>query len=191
MAEKLVPIRVKIRVGVVGGRKQHIYPSFNNISASIRKTMDWSNYLDTHGLGWHYDKCCGFGETDDYNTEQEVWYGATCVPEDFADAAVALGDDVEIITELQFREFYDDRAHSHEPEESYDLNTLQAIKVKQQLGRGVNNSDRDAMDPDKPAPGIRRNHNKTWSLFKVKKEIEIVDQYAESSDTSESSESSG
>ena len=187
MAVKLVPIRVKIRVGVVGGRKQHVYPPFNNIDAATRKNMDWSNYLDTHGIGWHYDKCCGFGESDSYNVDRDVWYGATCVPEDFADAAVALGTDVEIITEAQFRTYYDDRAHIHEPEEHYDLDTLQAIKVKQQLGKKVNKSDQDAMDPLKENSGIRRNDNKTWALYKTKKGIEIVDEYAESSESSESS----
>lgn len=171
----LVPIRVKIKRGVVGGRIQHVYPNFNTLDPNVRGNMDWSLFFDMHGIGWHYDKCCGFGETDTYNTDPDMWYGGTCVPESFASAAIAaFPNEVEELSESDWTTYYDTRAHVHDQEEVYDLNTLQAIKAKKQLGRSTNKSDDDALDPDKPNSGIIKNHNKTWQLFKTKRNITVI-----------------
>jgi hypothetical protein len=171
----LVPIRVKIKKGVVNGKVAHIYPDFNTLSSANRGNLDWSLFIDTSGTGWHYDKVCGFGEADAYNGDVDVWYGCLCVPSAFATEAISLfPDDVEQLSEADFETFYNDRAHAHEPEEIYNTPALEGIKVKQQLNVKLSDSDKDALNPDKPNPGINKNHNKTWALYKAKKNITIA-----------------
>lgn len=129
MAE-LVPLRIKIGLNEQG---QHKFPNFDQISPSIRKGMDWSKYVDKYGLGWHYDKVDGHGEGI-YGSEE--WGGYLVVPEDFANAAVALfPNEVEIRNETDFENFYNDRAHVREPELQYDLETLQGIELKSRILR--------------------------------------------------------
>lgn len=128
---ELVPLRIKI------GRKQgpkgmqNDYPDFNAMDSAIRHDLDWSNYVDTYGTGWHYDKLSGFREADVYNPDAGMQFGMFAVPEDFANAAVAMfPTKVEILTEAQFELFYNDRAHSHESEEKANSGVLNVLRAK-------------------------------------------------------------
>lgn len=128
---ELVPLR--IRIGRKQGPKgmQNDYPDFNTIDSAIRHGLDWSNYIDTYGTRWHYDKLSGFGEADIYNPDIAVQYGVFAVPEDFATAALTkFPTKVEKLTEVEFEAFYNDRAHSHESEERYDSGILTVLKAK-------------------------------------------------------------
>ncbi len=166
----LVPIKIRIKRGNRNGRVRNIYPDFNSIDSVIRKDMDWSYFVDANGIGLHYDKLDGFGE----GTNPQEQFCATCVPKNFADEAVALfPNDVEIITETAFEIFYNDRAHIQEPDEILDAEILQGIVAKRNLGLPAKPSEDDALDPDKPCLGIRKNHNKTWARKKLKQGIAI------------------
>jgi len=178
MAE-LVPIRVKIRHGIVDGRLQHVYPRFNLLDPSVRGDMDWSYFIDQAGTGWHYDKLSGIGETDAENPDPDVWWGCIAVPKPFAVAAVArFPDDVETLTEAEFEAFYDQRAHAHESELQADSEALSALKAREDLGEDVSAEKAAALDPDDPTPGVRRNTSKTWAGYKAKRKIAIDKDFA-------------
>ncbi len=176
MARNLVPI--KFRVGLhdkVDNAKGHKighakYPDFNSIDIAIRKGLDWSVYIDQHGVSMHYDKACGHKEEGD-TPIGEQWC-ATCVPADFAEEAVKLPD-VEEISEVDFEVFYNEKAHAHELPEHVDIKALEAIKAKEDLSIAVPEKT-DAINPDHPARGIRKNHNKVWSDFKSKTGVNII-----------------
>ena len=164
MPRKLVPIRIKI---TRSGNKM-IYPMFNQISGEIRHGLDWSDYLDGYGIGHHYDKCCDF-ETQDFQ------YSITCVPKDFADAAVIKFPDlVTKLDENELQDYWDNHCHAHESEMIVANSVLEAIKLKRDLGISEDESDRNALNPDHHAPGVRRNQNKLWKTFKAHKDILIT-----------------
>ena len=175
----LVPIRVKIKHGAVGGGIKHIYPDFNLIAPSIRRGgMDWSIYFDFYGIGWHYDHLSGIGESDAYNPDPDIWFGCTCVPEDFAIAAATLfPNDVEIIDEATFETFYNERAHIHEPAQFHDAEILEGIKARRDLGITDTPEILKALDPNDPTSGIRNNPVRFWEGCKLKTGLTIhVDQ---------------
>ena len=85
MATELVGIKVKIgQCGVTGCAK---YPDFSKLACVQASPLDWSKYVDVHGLGWHYD-CCGHQEDEDGSPAGMQW-GMLIIPETFADEAVA------------------------------------------------------------------------------------------------------
>lgn len=166
----LVPIEVKIGRGLVNGKVQAIYPNFNKIDKVIRKGLDWSYYFDVEGIGWHYDMTDKLGEGVDPNLQ----FGVTCIPKDFALASVLLfPTNVSILTEVQFEDFYDNKSHINDQINIIDIDAIQSIKIKRDLGKKEDKDDKDALDPDNDRPGIRKNYNKTWSLKKTKEDIVI------------------
>ena len=187
----LVPIKVKIYLKPNG---RHLFPSFNDLPSALRGETDWSYFFDSHGIGWHYDKLSGHGEKDQtevtgdihLNDDLTCWYGATCVPAAFADAAAsAFPDTVEIISEASFERFYNDRAHIREEEEIRDLESLQKLEVELSLESRANppkiptaatNARRaEMLDPNHPRRGVRKNHRRFWADFKVRRGVVIRD----------------
>lgn len=174
----LVPLKVKIglhdRDDGNGHKAGHAkYPNFNLIASSIRKGMDWSQYIDTFGIGLHYDKTCGHKE-ESVDSPQGEQMACMCVPSDFADAAVAaFPGEVSIIPEAELETFYNDKAHAHEPEELVDSDVLQAIAAKEAVGAEVPEKT-DALNPLSDARGIRKNTNKKWADFKTKAGVSIA-----------------
>lgn len=173
----LVPL--KVRVGLhefddgLGHKAGHAkYPNFNLIASNIRKGMDWSRYIDTHGIGLHYDKTSGHKEESVDSPQGQQW-ACMCVPAAFATEAVALfPGEVSIIPEAEFETFYNDKAHAHEPDEHVDTDVLQAIAAKEGVGVAVPEK-AAAIDPLNSARGIRKNTNKKWADFKVKAGVNI------------------
>ncbi len=150
------------------------YPDFNQVSAEIRKGMDWSKYLDRFGIGMQYDKTCGH---DEVNADSP--FGQQCcviaVPASFADEALALfPDELTELTPAEFETFYNDKAHAHEPAELVDTDVLEAIAQKEKLSLPVPEK-ADAIDPETDARGIRKNHNKLWADKKIKGDTNVVD----------------
>lgn len=173
MPAELVPLLVRIRVD----EGNHKYPEFNVLPGSVRANMDWSHYIDRYGLGWHYDKLSGFGESDAYNPDPLIWIGCLVIPKPFADAAVEKFPELcKIIDEDEFEKFYDDRAHGHEEELTINDDRINAIGTLLQLKKefGIDSpvlekSNIAAMlDPDHPTPGVHRNHHWSWELWKKK-----------------------
>jgi hypothetical protein len=134
---ELVALRVKIGRHFNGKQMQNKYPNFNSLPESVRGDMDWSCYIDQFTC-WHYDKVSGFGESDAYSPDERIQYGVFCVPQDFADAAIAaFGPSgttepglVEQISEVHLQQFYDERAHEHEAEIRYDEGALAGLRAR-------------------------------------------------------------
>jgi hypothetical protein len=170
----LVPLKIKITRHAPQGQLVNKYPDFNSLPAELRAGLDWSQFFDHYGLGWHYDKC-GFGEVDAENPDPTCQYGYTLVPEDFAAAALAaFPETVSEIDEAEFERVYNERCHDHEPEFRYDLSVLQALAAKRQLGIALTVSEQESLDPDHPRSGIVRNPRKTWENYKKLRAPEIV-----------------
>ena len=168
---KLVPLRVLIGLTDKGFHKN---PAFNDIPKATRGGADWSVFIDRFG-GWHYDNQCGHADHDPVNgTPAGTWCGMFLVPKDFADAAVGkFPDECTVMTEAEAEKFYDERAHLHEPEINDNVEVLQAIVAKRALGIDDSDEDRNALDPDHPSAGRRRNKTKTWKGYKKNRGIEL------------------
>ena len=156
-----------ITVGKISPAK---YPNFNQLQCVIDSGLDWSVYVDVYGLGWQYDKTSGHKDDTDDSPAGQQW-GMLIVPEEFAEQAeTAFPDDCDTMTEDELEDFYDNKAHVHDPEELVDTAVLQGIKAKEDLGLDVPEKTK-AVDPDDPAPGVRKNNHKTWSDFKSLKNV--------------------
>lgn len=167
-------IAIKIKVGLHQDSGNARYPNFNLITTTVRKNMDWAHYIDRYGIGMQYDKTSGHKDDSVDSPYGQQWV-CTCVPEDFAkEAANRFPNEVSIITEVEFETFYNKKAHAHEQVDNADLQVLQTIKVKKDLGLATPEKT-DAFNPDHPALGIRKNHNKTLSLFKAKIGFRVID----------------
>jgi hypothetical protein len=168
---ELVPLKVRIGLKAGGG---HQFPDFNQLDAGLRDGMDWCFYVDKFG-GWHYDKVAGHSDDDTANDSPPgTWIGMLLVPESFANAAVAQFPGVcSVMDETAAESFYNDRAHKHEPPIKEDREVLQAIKAKRDLGIPEEQADIDALNPDHPAPGRRRNKLNTFSDYKVNRGVTI------------------
>ncbi len=148
------------------------YPDFNQIGLATRKGMDGSQYIDAFGIGMQYDKACGHKEEGDTPFGQQCCVIA--VPQDFATEALALfpGELTQLLP-AEFESFYNDKAHAHESAEHIDKDVLDAIKAKEDIGLTVPEKT-NALNPNHPNRGIRKNYNKAWVDFKVKAGVNIV-----------------
>lgn len=168
---QLVPLQV--RIGLKANR-QHDFPPFNELDATLRDNMDWSYFVDKFG-GWHYDQVAGHSDDDSVNdSPRGTWLGLLLVPDDFAQAAVARWPARCFIkTEVEAEALYNERCHIRDPEIKEDVDVLQAIKAKRDLAIPEEQADRDALDPDHLTRGRRRNTRKTWAGFKSAEGITI------------------
>lgn len=163
MRTDLLPIRVTLRQRANG----HLdWPDFNRLPAEVRRGLEWSRFIDRYGIGWHYDHVENIGRGAEHDT------ACTLVPAEFAEAAAAMfPDQVTIIDEAQFETFYNERAHVHEETEILDRDVLQAILARVQLeekqiapppSAEILALRQQALDPDSPRRGIRRNRRRYW-----------------------------
>lgn len=171
MPKDLVAIRVKI--GLRGGR-QAKYPNFNALGAVIQSGLDWSEYIDLHGSGWLYD-CCGHHDHEDDSPVGQQW-GMLLVPHDFAEQAAAkFPDDVTRLTPAQAEHFYDHCCARDLPDEEIDERVLAPIRLKQEVGQPLTDAQRQALDPNHPARGIRKNHRKRLADLTARRGWRVVD----------------
>jgi hypothetical protein len=132
---ELVALRIKIGRKLVdtgSGKRQmqNAYPDFNSLPEAVRDSMDWSYFVDKY-TAWQYDKQSGFGEVDAYNPDPDMQFGVFCVPKDFADAALeAFPKQIKQLSEAELEDFYDNRAHVHEHEYSYNESVLNGIRAR-------------------------------------------------------------
>jgi len=184
--QELVPIKVKIlrKAREMPNGKATVtndYPDFNSIDAKLRNNMDWCYFVDQFG-GWHYDRVSKFGEADDVdvndphnNPDISCQYGGLLVPKDFAKEALKrFPDKVFELSEDLWEKFYNDRAHVDEPDEVINQRVIDIINAKKSLGLVMSSRDRDAVDPDKPTPGITKNLRKNWKDVKKRRKITII-----------------
>lgn len=179
MVRELVALRLDVGLDDVTGHAK--YPNFNKIAPATRKGMDWSKYIDVHGSGMHYNKACG--HKDD---TPESPYGhqqcCICVPADFAVEALALFPDVvHECTAIEFEEFYNNKAHAHEPDDIIDSDVLIGLSAQRKLmkdfGKDTTSLDlkiERALDSNITTErGVRKNSNKKWADVSAKKGITI------------------
>lgn len=168
----LVPI--KINIGLREDNGQHKFPLFNDLESGIRGNMDWSYFVDKHGLGWHYDKCCSH-RIEKPGAPFGMQWGMLLVPKKFADAAIEkFGDVVTKMTEVECEEFYNVHCHAHEPEIRIDEKVMESIKTKESLGIALSEEDKSAVNPQTETRGIRKNLNRNWTDFKKVSGTKIV-----------------
>jgi hypothetical protein len=173
--KQLVPVKVKI------GLKQnrhHDYPNFNKLNCVKESGLDWSVYVDVQGLEWHYDKKCGHKEYE-INSPLGMQWGVLIIPKIFAEEALVMFPDlVTKLDEMELEDFYDNRAHAHEPDNKTDKEALKEFTVKIEAGEVLSQEDRarfdKALDPNDDTPGIKKNFKKKWIDFKTVVEVEIV-----------------
>ena len=164
----LTPIKVKILQNQDGSAS---YPDFNQLNCV---NINWTKYVDTEGLGWHYDKTSGLRDNAAHSPIGQQ-FGVLIIPKEFADEAVVMFPNIcSKITETELEDFYNNKAHINDPEEKFDQVILDGIKAKQDLGIDLTESQLKAIDPNDPTPGIVKNNNKYWSDFKVKMDVNIV-----------------
>lgn len=175
---ELVGIKIDVGLNEVTGHAK--YPDFNRISSATRKGMDWSKYIDVHGSGMHYDKTCG--HQDEGDTPHGHQCCCICVPEDFANEALALFPTVvSPCSDVEFATFHDTKAHAHEPDEHIDSDVLSGLAARRSLmlslGQDITALDAKilkALDPaDETETGVKANSNKTWAQVSANKGITV------------------
>jgi len=148
------------------------YPDFNQVSLANRNGMDWSKYIDAFGIGMQYDKACGHKEHSDHSPIGEQCC-VVAAPEAFVLEAMSKLPGLVRLTEAEFIDFYDNKAHAHEEDDFVDADALAGIKAKEEAGLGVPGKSK-AFDRNDKTMGIRKNENKRWADFKKKSGVEVV-----------------
>jgi hypothetical protein len=162
-------VDVKSKGWATGNAK---YPDFNQVSLANRSGMDWSKYIDAFGIGMQYDKDCGHKESAPHSPHGEQ----CCVlaaPEAFVLEAMSKLQGLVRLTEAEFINFYDNKAHAHEDDDYVDTDVLAGIKAKEDAGLAVPEKEA-AFNRNNKAMGIRKNENKRWADFKKKSGVEVV-----------------
>lgn len=165
---ELAAIKVKIGLTPEGSAK---YPTFNDMS--VLKGMDWAHYVDRDGLGWQYDKTSGHKEETVDSPRGQQW-GVLVVPEAFALEAVAMfPGECTRLTEAELQDFYDNKAHAHEPDNKVDqriiddlkntLDLMERVAAPQEQIATIKAKIRKAIDPMDLEPGIKKNDSKRWA----------------------------
>lgn len=164
-------VAIKVRIGL-DHKNHHRYPAFNALPSGVREGLDWSRFVDKYG-GWLYDKKAGHRETDD-ESPAGYWFGVVIVPELFAvEAADLFSKDIEVLNENDLRRFYEERVTHNQPEILDDLEILQALAAKKQLGIALSDDDQMALDPDSEHRGRRRNKEKQLSDMMANRGVSI------------------
>lgn len=176
----LVPIKVVIRRGPFGPHVRNSWPAFNDLPPAVRGGVDWAHFIDGMGIGWHYDRVAPFGQSDAESPDANEMFAITAVPRAFAEAAVAaFPTQVSSITELEFTELFDTRAHILDPDLLIDSDRLDQIRSRRGVTGPIDNADmtdwsddeRNATNPDHPAPGIVRNPIRLWTDYKTHRNV--------------------
>jgi len=170
----LVKIGIKAEDDGRGGKKFTAdYPDFNSLSIIKDDGIDWAYWVDRKGGGWHYDKALGHKE-EGAGSPYGMQWGMLLVPEEFARQAIekfdedvdGLGPVCTSMTNDECTDFYNDKAHAHEPDENTDAEAIDSIGKRASLGKPYKAAQKAKMlNPNDPTPGIRKNHNKTFALM--------------------------
>ena len=168
-------VAIKVRIGLKPNGHAE-YPNFNELGSVRKENMDWAIYVDQFGIGWQYDKTSGHKEHSEDSPAGMQW-GMLLVPTDFAREAVEMfPDKVQITGEVEFEDFYDNKAHGHEPDEIVDERVLEGIRAKKEVGIGLSPMQVRALDvEDDEVAGIKRNRTKKWGEAKGRFGVKVVD----------------
>lgn len=164
---------LKVKIGLnADGTAQ--YPNFEKLDVIQSSPMAWTKYVDVQGMGWLYDKTSGHKDETANSPRGQQW-GMLLVPAEFADQAVAMyPNECTSLTEVEAQSFFEEKAKVNEPHIKADDSVVNALRAKKEAGLTLTQEDLDALDPDKPNPGVVKNQEKKWSDYKVAKNINIV-----------------
>ncbi len=159
----LVPIKIKVVKGdETKGESPMAHPPFRY------QGVDIYNLIDRVGIGQHYEKNAGFSFGED-----EQWT-MTALPKDIAEAFIIVHPTrVFKMSNSEAQDFYENKAHIDEQDELIDVEIVQGIKLKQDLGLVLTVKQLKALDPNDSTPGIRKNLNKKWANFKVERKFTV------------------
>jgi len=170
---ELVPIKVKIGLRADNRTADHpqwdLLPSYTEETAAAAMVG-----------GWQYDKTSGHREVSADSPYGQQW-GVLLVTEAFALEAVATFPTlVTILSEAELEDFWDNKAHAHQPDHRRDDAELQALRdelaLKKELRVPYGETQialAKALDPDNPSPGVVKNKMKKWQDAKVALDITI------------------
>ncbi len=169
---ELIPIKVKIGLRP-NGHADH--PDWSRLPLAL------ADDPATHMFhGWQYDKTSGHAESTP-GSPVGVQFGVILVTARFAVEALATFPTlIEVLTETQLEEFWDDKARGHMPPERVDLDVLNALNVERQLRVGIgqplpalNARIARALDPNDAHPGKRKDHLRRWADAKLRLDVTI------------------
>ena len=170
--KNLVPIKVKIGLRA-NGHADH--PNWNMLNITNP---------DSHmHNGWHYDKSCGHKESS-VDSPFGMQWGMLLVTAAFAKEAMRVFPSlVTEMTPAEAEAFWNTKVRAHMPENSSDLNTLQALQVELDLKKSLAQDTTaleakiaKALDPDdETEPGIKKDKLKYFADAKVKMDVNMVD----------------
>jgi len=169
----LKPLKVTLVRRTHANGERSVWPDFPQAFQTDPSAFNGkrpSNFFDEDGIGWHTNKIANLG-TGAPNGE-----AYTAVPPANADAILALGIEgvSAVADEAEMESFWDEKSHVVESEEIVNVEVLQGIAAKRDLGMRESAADRAALDPDNPTLGVRKNPNKTWARFKAAREITLT-----------------
>lgn len=173
MIKQLVPIRIKIGLRD-NGHADH--PDWNKLPM-INDDSDMKKECPT---GWLYDKTSGHQE-ESIDSPRGMQWGYLLCSQQFAVEAMSTYPALVIqLTETEFEDCFNNKVMSHLPEKKYDLDVLKGLKLeldlKKQLKQNVNELQiqiEKALDENNDEKGIKKNKDRYWVDYKVKKGFEI------------------
>lgn len=177
MAKKLVPIKVKIGLRK-DGRADH--PDWMLVPCYAQKGAK-----ACMPFGWHYDKTSGHKENTGDSPYGQQW-GMLLVTREFAtEAKLRFPALVTELTETEAKDFWDNKAYAHLPENkthSEELTGLQAeLALHKELGSPqakideVKDRIKIALDPTNSTIGINKHKEKYFEDAKKTKDFEMED----------------
>lgn len=180
-------VPIKVRIGLKPGPNggvHHDYPDWTLLPlAGSGSKIEKETAVRSHQIErWRYDKVYGH---DDEGPDSPVGmqWGMMIVTRQFADEALlAFPSRVVEMTEVECKDFWDNRCNAHLSDDKWDVDELQGlltmVQLRKELGLALTQSLKDrlqaAMDPDNPMPGIRRRRDRRWEMFKADRKIRIV-----------------
>lgn len=173
MSKELVPIRIKIGLRSNGHADHPDWTKLPMISSD-------SEVREYAPSGWIYDKSCGH-QDEEVDSPRGMQWGCFLCTREFATEAINVYPElITQLTEIEFEEFYNNKAMAHLSENNYDIDVLQGLKLeldlKNELSQGVTDLKTKiakALDEDDSERGIEKNRERYWADYKVKKGFTI------------------
>ena len=172
---QLVPIKVKIGLRA-NGHADH--PNWTKLPM-INNDQEVRQYAPD---GWIYDKSSGHQEAS-VDSPIGMQWGCLLCTRKFADQAIAaMPELITELTEVEFKDFYDNKARKHMEENNHDLKALQGLQIeldlKEKLAQdttALKAKIAKAIDPnDDSEPGVKRNKMRYFNDYKIDKGVTIV-----------------
>ncbi len=170
----LVPIKVKLGLRP-NGHADH--PDWGVLQAALG-----GDDPETHMFyGWHYDRTSGH-RTDTPESPIGYQFGVKLVTAALATAALSEWPMlVTVLNETELEDFWNNKARAHTPEVKTDAEVItglraeRALRVEMQMfTTAIDKEIEEALDPDNPKPGSRRDEMARWATAKARLDVTIV-----------------